>query len=231
MTQKIDTLKRAFPFTIPVLTGYVALGIAYGIVMESRNYSMGWLLFSSIFIYAGAMQFTSVPLLAAGFHPVNAFVMTIMINARFLFYGISMLTKYNKNKFKPYLIFGLTDETFSLLSSNQLKDGADKDFFMFFVTFLNHCYWVIGSVLGFVISSMFSFNTRGIEFVLTALFVVTFIDKWRETKYKAPLLLGLAASIISRFLFGANNLIIPAMIIILVSVTLLQNKKEWRELE
>lgn len=225
------TLRKAFPLTIPVMTGYIALGIALGILMESKGYSLLWVLLTSTFVYAGAMQFTSIPLLAAGFHPLNAFIITLMINARFIFYGISMLTKFNNTrKLKPYLIFGLTDETFSLLSSTQLKEDKEKGFFMFFITLFNHIYWVLGSAIGFCISSLLDFNTSGIEFVLTALFVVNFIDKWKETTFKLPLIIGLLASILSRLIFGADNLIIPAMIFILITVTIFRNKDDWRNL-
>lgn len=231
MNKRISTLKRVFPLTIPVMTGYLALGIALGILMHSKGYSMFWVIFSSTFIYAGTMQFMAIPLLASGFNPVYAFILTIMINARFMFYGISMLKKFsNTGKYKPYLIFGLTDETFSLLNATDINDEEDKGVFMCYITLLNHLYWIIGSILGYLINSLFSFNTMGIDFVLTALFVVIFIDKWKEAKSKSPLILGLVAAILARFVFGPVNLIIPTMIIILVVVTLLKDKKEWRDL-
>lgn len=231
MNKRISTLKRVFPLTIPVMTGYLALGIALGILMHSKGYSMFWVIFSSTFIYAGTMQFMAIPLLASGFNPVNAFILTIMINARFMFYGISMLRKFsNTGKYKPYLIFGLTDETFSLLNATEINENEDKGELMCYITLLNHLYWIIGSILGYLINSLFSFNTMGIDFVLTALFVVIFIDKWKQAKSKSPLILGLVAAILARFIFGPVNLIIPTMIIILVVVTLLKDKKEWRDL-
>lgn len=231
MNKRISTLRRVLPLTIPVMTGYLILGIALGILMSSKGYSIFWIIFSSTFIYAGAMQFMTISLLSSGFHPMYAFCITLMVNARFIFYGISMLTKYSRTgKYKPYLIFGLTDETFSLLCSTEPNENEDKGNFMFYITLLNQIYWIIGSILGYIINSIFSFNTMGIDFVLTALFVVIFIDKWKEAKIKTPVILGLVAAVISRLIFGPVNFIIPTMIIILVLVTFMKDNKEWRDL-
>jgi 4-azaleucine resistance transporter AzlC len=229
MNTKAKALRAAFPHTLPVLTGYLVLGTAYGIILSSKGYSFVWSALTSIFIYAGSMQFVSVSMLAAGFHPFYAFIMTLMVNARHLFYGISMLSVFrNTGKKKPYLIFGLTDETFSLLCSTTVPAGIDKGWFMFFITLLDQMYWVSGSVLGSIIGNFIRFNTKGIDFALTALFIVIFINQLKSTKNHIPVLTGLTTSILCRILFGASNFIIPSMLVILVIVTVFQTKIESR---
>jgi 4-azaleucine resistance transporter AzlC len=229
MNDKIKALKAAFPHTIPVFTGYIVLGAAYGILMNNKGYSLIWIFLTSLLIYAGSMQFVSISLLAAGFNPIYAVAMTLMVNARHLFYGLSMLTKYKgMGKIKPYLIFGLTDETFSILCSTEPPEGVNKNLFLFFVTLLDHIYWVSGSLIGGVIGSLIEFNTKGIDFVLTALFVVIFINQWKSTRNHIPVIIGVGASILCRFLFGASNFIIPSMISILILVTLLEKTIERR---
>lgn len=229
MNDKIKALKAAFPHTIPVFTGYIVLGAAYGILMNNKGYSLLWIFFTSLLIYAGSMQFVSISLLAAGFNPIYAVAMTLMVNARHLFYGLSMLTKYKGiGKIKPYLIFGLTDETFSILCSTEPPEGVNKNLFLFFVTLLDHIYWLTGSLIGGIIGSLIEFNTKGIDFVLTALFVVIFINQWKSTKNHIPVIIGVGASILCRFLFGASNFIIPSMISILILVTVLEKTIEGR---
>lgn len=229
INMKTKAFRAAFPFTVPVLTGYIVLGIAYGIILSSKGYSFLWAAFTSIFIYAGSMQFVSLSLLAAGFHPLYACFMTLMVNTRHLFYGISMLSKFRgTGKKKPYLILGLTDETFSLLCSAKAPEGVDQGWFMFFITLLDQIYWVTGSVLGNLLGSLISFNTKGIDFALTALFIVIFINQWKSTNNHIPVLIGLSASIACRLIFGASNFIIPSMVIILTLVTVFQKKIESR---
>lgn len=212
-----EAFAAAFPKTIPVMTGYIFLGIAFGILLSVEGYGPGWAFLMSLFIYAGSMQFVAVTLLAAAFNPVLALGMTLMINARHLFYSISMLDKFkNTGKLKPYLIFGLTDETFSVLCGIDAPENVDKKWFMFFVTILDQCYWVTGSVIGGFIGSALSFNIPGLDFVLTALFVVIFVGQWLETKEHMPALIGLLCALICRLIFGASNFIIPSMIAILV---------------
>jgi 4-azaleucine resistance transporter AzlC len=222
-------LKAAFPYTIPVLTGYIVLGAAYGILINSKGYSLLWIILTSMFIYAGSMQFVSVSLLSLGFNPIYTFLITLMVNARHLFYGISMLSKYNgTGEIKPYLIFGLTDETFSILCSTEPPEGINKKRFMFLITLMNQIYWIVGSIIGGVLGSLIKFNTKGIDFVLTSLFVVIFINQWKSTKNHIPVIIGVGASILCRILFGATNFIIPSMIAILLCVTILQKQIEAR---
>lgn len=220
-------IKAALPHTIPILSGYLVLGSAYGILMNSNGISLFWTLFSSIFIYAGSMQFVTVAFLAAGFDFVGSFMMTLMVNARHLFYGISFLGKYRNMGFiKPYLIFSLTDETFSLLCSAKPPAGVPEKWFYFYISLLNHLYWISGSVLGGILGGLLKFDTRGLEFVLTSLFVVIFIDQWRNAKNHIPAIIGVVSAVICRLIFGASNFIIPSMILILLSVTLIKRPIE-----
>jgi len=224
---KTEALKAAFPKTIPILTGFIFLGFAFGILMNSKGYSPGWSILMSVFIYAGAMQFVAVNLLISAFNPLNAFIITLVINARHLFYGVSMLEKYGgAGKKKPYLIFGMVDETFSVLCSTEPPAGVDRYWFMFFVTLLDHIYWVAGTALGAVFGAMVAFNTKGIDFVMTALFVVIFINQWKSQQQHSPAFVGLAVSAVCLLIFGAKGFIIPAMIFIVAVLTLFKKPIE-----
>ena len=223
MKQIRAALKAAVPHTIPVFTGYLVLGTAYGILMDSKGFSLFWILIASIFIYAGSMQFVMVALLAANFDPLGAFLITIMVNARHVFYGISMLKKFQgTGKMKPYLIFALTDETFSILCSTDPPEGVNRNWFLFFIALLDHIYWILGSLLGGILGSMVTFNTKGLDFVLTALFVVILINQWKSTTNPLPAIVGILSAIICRVFFGASSFIIPAMVMILFLVTILK---------
>lgn len=227
MNHKTAALKAAFPFTIPVLTGYLVLGAAYGILMNSKGFSLLWIILASVFVYAGSMQFVSVALLATGFNPLGAFLMTIAVNARHLFYGISMLHQYHgTGRWKPYLIFSLTDESFSILCSAKVPKEVDKNLFYLYISLLNHIYWIAGSIVGGILGSVIHINTKGIDFVLTALFVVILIDQWKSTTNHLPVLLGIASAVLCRLIFGASDFIIPSMISILLFVTILRKPME-----
>lgn len=222
-------LKAAFPHTIPVLSGYIVLGAAYGILMNNQGISLFWIAFSSVFIYAGSMQFVTVALLSSGFDLPGAFLMTLMVNARHLFYGISFLQKYrNMGLIKPYLIFALKDETFSLLCDAEPPKGIPSKWFYFYISLLDHLYWITGSLIGGILGGLLSFDTKGLEFVLTALFVVIFINQWKATKNHIPAIVGLVSAIICRLIFGATDFIIPSMLVILLSVTALRKPLERR---
>ncbi|HWT27178.1 MAG TPA: AzlC family ABC transporter permease [Mobilitalea sp.] len=223
MADKKAAFLAAIPHTIPVFTGYIVLGAAYGILMDSKGFSILWILLASVFVYAGSMQFVAVALLAAGFDPLGAFLLTLMVNARHLFYGVSMLNQYKGlGKLKPYMIFALTDETFSLLCSTKPPDGVDQKWFMFFITFLDHTYWITGSLIGGIVGSLTKFNTKGIDFVLTALFVVILINQWKATANHLPVLIGIMCAVVSLVIFGTSNFILPAMGGILFFVTILK---------
>lgn len=226
-TSKKAALLAALPLTIPVFTGYMVLGAAYGILMDSKGFSLFWILLASIFVYAGSMQFVCVALLAAGFDPLGAFLMTLAVNARHLFYGVSMLGQYRGiGKLKPYLIFSLTDETFSILCSAKVPENAEPKWFYFFISLLDHLYWIVGSLIGGVLGSMMNFNTKGIDFVLTALFVVILISQWQSAKNHLPAIIGIISAIACRLIFGASSFIIPSMLMILFLVTILKAPME-----
>lgn len=220
-SKKMTALKAAFPHTIPVLTGFSFLGIAYGLLMESKGYGVGWTFLMSTLAFAGSAQYVAITFLTSVFNPVYALLMTLLVNARHLFYGVSLLDKYQKTgRLKPYLIFGLCDETFSITCSTDAPDEVERKWFYFFITLLDHVYWVVGSVLGSILGSVVSFNTTGLEFVLTALFVVIFVGQWKSQKNHKPAMIGLVGSTICLMVFGKDHFIIPAMITILVALTL-----------
>ncbi|WP_152967738.1 AzlC family ABC transporter permease [Oxobacter pfennigii] len=228
MKEKIKALKAAFSHTIPVFTGFTFLGIAYGILMNSKGYGVGWTVLFSFMAFAGSAQYVAITFLTSIFNPVYALLMTLMVNARHLFYGISMLDKYkDTGKLKPYLIFGLCDETFSIACSTEPPEGVNRNWFMFFITLLDHSYWVFGSTLGGLLGSMISFNTKGLDFVLTALFVVIFAGQWKTQKDHKPAVIGVLCSIICLVVFGQSNFIIPSMIAILAVLTI--SRKEYAE--
>lgn len=225
MKEKTKALKAAFPHTIPVFTGFTFLGIAYGILMNSKGYGFGWTVLMSLMAFAGSAQYVAITLLTSIFNPIYALLLTLMVNARHLFYGISMLDKYKgTGKFKPYLIFGLCDETFSIICSTEPPEGVNRNWFMFFITLLDHGYWVLGSALGGLLGYMVSFNTKGLDFVLTALFVVIFIGQWKTQKNHKPAAIGVVCSIICLVVFGQSNFIIPSMIAILAVLTVFRKK-------
>jgi 4-azaleucine resistance transporter AzlC len=218
---KMTALKAAFPHTLPVLTGYIFLGIAFGILLNSKGYSLEWAILMSTLIYAGAVQFVAIGLLTTAFNPLYALIISLVVNARHLFYGISLLSRLNgTGRKKSYMVFGLTDETFSILCSAEPPAGVDRSWFMFFITLLDHGYWIIGSALGGLLGSMVEFNTKGIDFVMTALFVVIFIEQWKTQKQHGPAIIGVAASFLCLLVFGARNFIIPAMVAIVLALIL-----------
>lgn len=219
-------LKKSLIATLPVLTGYLVLGFGFGIILKANGFSTLLAFAMSLFIYAGSMQYVAIGLLTGGASLVTAAVTTLMVNARHLFYGISMLDKYKGvGKIKPYLIFALTDETYSLVCSDT-PDMTEKERknYCFFVSLFNHIYWVAGSVLGAVVGSLVKFNTEGIDFALTALFLTVFIEQWLTTKKHSPAIIGVAVSVGCLVLFGAENFLIPTMLVI--SLLLCLQKEE-----
>ena len=181
----------------------------------------------SLLAFAGSAQYVAITFLTSVFNPVYALLMTLVVNARHLFYGISMLDKYkDAGRLKPYLIFGMCDETFSILCSTEPPEGVNRNWFRFFVTFLNHFYWVAGSTLGGILGSVITFNTKGLDFVLTALFVVIFTGQWRTAGNRIPALIGVLCTAVCLVIFGRDNFIIPSMIAILVSLSIFRGKYE-----
>ena len=236
MENRLTIVKKAFiaafPHTIPIFAGFWFLGMAYGIYMNVSGFSFLYTLIMSLFIFAGSMEFVTVSLLLGAFNPLQALLLTLMINARHLFYGISMLDKYRHTGWKKsYLIFGMCDESFSINYTARIPQGIDRNWFMFFVTFLNHIYWVSGSLLGCLFGSFIHFNTQGLEFVMTAMFVVIFMEQWLNENSHLSSLIGLGISIGCLVVFGAENFIIPSMLMILGVLTLLRAPLRRREAE
>lgn len=215
-------IKTAFKDTIPVLTGYVVLGFGFGIVLKANGYGI-WLAFvMSLAIYAGSMQYVAINLLTSGASLITVAFTTLMVNARHLFYGISMLDKYkNTGKRKPYLIFALTDETYSLVCNDNpnIPEEKRKEYYLF-VSLFDQIYWIVGSILGAAVGSVVKFNSEGIDFALTALFVTVFIEQWLSTKKHAPAIIGVVASVICLIIFGSESFLIPTMLVITVLLCL-----------
>ena len=209
-------VKQAFVATVPVLTGYIVLGFGFGIILKTAGYGIFLAFMMSLLIYAGSMQYVAIGLLTGGASLVTIALTTLMVNARHLFYGISMLDKYKQvGKIKPYLLFALTDETYSLVcSENAHIPQEHKNTYYFFVSFFNHCYWVTGSVLGAVIGEFVNLNFEGVEFALTALFLTVFVEQWLSTDNHFPAVTGVAASVACLLVFGSGSFLIPAMLVI-----------------
>jgi len=224
---KRKALRAAFPHTLPVMTGYLVLGISYGVLITSKGFPFWMPMLTSLAIYAGSMEFVLVNILLGTFDLLQAFVMTIMINARHLFYGISMLDQYKSMGLKRLtLIYGLTDETFSIVCGIQPPEDVDKNWFMMFVTLLDHSYWFIGCTLGGLFGSVLNFNTKGLDFAMTALFVVIFLEHWRKEKNHVPALLGLAIPLGCLLILGVDSFMLPAMGLILLALTLVRKPLE-----
>ena len=220
----------AFPNTIPILAGFLFLGIAYGIYMNQSGFKFYYPMFMSFIIFAGSVEFATVSWLLGSFDPVNIFFLTLMINARHLFYGLSMLEKYNIPGWKKlYLIYGMCDESFSINATVDVPKDIDNGWFMFFVTMLNQIYWVAGATIGGIFGSFIPFDTKGIEFVMTALFMVIFLENWLKEKDHSASVIGLFISFICLIIFKGTNFIIPSMIIILSVLTLLRGRLEKHE--
>ena len=227
--QKKNKIKNAFfaafPHTLPILTGFLFLGMTYGIYMKVSGFSVIYPMIMSLTIFAGSVEFVTVNLLLGAFEPLQALIITIILNARHLFYGISMLDKYKGTGWKKiYLIFGMCDESFSINYTAKIPENIDKGWFMFFVTFLNYIYWFIGATLGGLFGSVLKFNTEGLDFVMTAMFVVIFLDQWLKEKNHTSAIIGIAASVLCLIIFKADNFMIPAMLVMLILLTLAQKK-------
>ncbi len=223
-------LKSAFPYTVPIFAGFLFLGMTYGIYMNVSGFSFWYPMFMSLTIFAGSAEFVAVSLLLGPFRPFQALAMTLMLNARHLFYGISMLDKYRGTGLKKiYLIFGMCDESFSINCTAEIPKDVDRGWFMFFVTLLNHLYWFSGAALGGLFGSFIHFNTEGLDFVMTAMFVVIFMEQWMKEKHHGSALLGLGLSFLCLLAFGPGRFMVPSMIAILAALTLLQKPFEKGE--
>lgn len=220
-------IRKALVDTVPVMTGYLCLGFGFGILLQSAGYGIFEAFVMSVTMYAGSMQYIAVGLLASGASLITVALTTLLVQARHLFYGISMLDKYkNVGKRKLYLIFALTDETYSLMCNDHSDIPLDKrkDYYLA-VSMLNHSYWITGCVLGATVGTLVNFNSEGIDFVLTALFVTIFLEQWHNTKKHLPAVIGILASVICLIIFGAENFLIPTMIVIAVSLCIYKEER------
>ena len=219
---KNTAVRTAFLDTVPVMTGYVFLGFGFGILMHQSGYGVLWAGAMSLFIYAGSMQYMAVSLLTSGAGLLTAALTTVVVNARHLFYGISMVDAYKgAGEKKPYMIFALTDETYSLVSKNQVPEGISRHGYCFLVSLFDQLYWVAGTVLGSLAGSLLPINYKGIEFVLTALFVTIFVEQWLSTKNHTPAIIGTVSTVLCLALFGKEIFLIPSMVIIAAALTVM----------
>lgn len=217
-------IKQVFPQTIPVMAGYLSLGIAFGLLLQSIGYGPVWAFLMSLFIYAGSAQFLAVELLASGATLTHVALLTFLLNFRHLFYGLSMIEKYRGTGIrKIYLIFGLTDETYALLTGYQTPEGQSDQSYYFTVTLLNQLYWIAGCVMGSVAGRMIPFDTTGIDFAMTALFAVLVVEQWKTHPNHLPAIAGFAITIAVLYLFGADHFLIPALIVMSVVLLCLKN--------
>ena len=212
-------IKKVFPQTIPVMAGYISLGIAFGLLLQSIGYGPIWAFLMSLFIYAGSAQFLAVELLAAGATLTHIALLTFLLNFRHLFYGLSMIEKYRGTGIgKIYLIFGLTDETYALLTGYKTPEGLSDKSYFFAVTLMNHLYWILGSVIGSVAGRIIPFDLTGIDFAMTALFAVLVVEQWKTNKNHIPAISGFVITVAALFIFGADNFLIPALIVMSVAL-------------
>lgn len=227
---RLNALKKAFPYTIPIFAGFWFLGLAYGIYMNVSGFSFLYPMIMSLVIFGGSLEFVTVSMLLSPFAPVQTFIMALLIQSRHIFYGISMLDKFRGMGWKKfYLIFGLCDETFSINYTADIPQDVDKGWFMFWVTLLNHFYWVSGATIGGLAGSLLKFDTDGISFVMTAMFVVIFLDQWLKEKKHYASCIGILVSFICLMIFGADNFMLPTMIAILVLFVLLRKNQKSPE--
>lgn len=224
---RLRALKKAFPYTIPIFAGFWFLGMAYGIYMNVSGFSFLYPMLMSLVIFGGSLEFITVSMLLSPFAPVQTFVMALLIQSRHIFYGISMLEKFKGMGWKKfYLIFGLCDETFSINYTAEPPADVDRGWFMFFVTLLNHFYWVSGSTIGGLVGSLLKFNTDGVSFVMTAMFVVIFLEQWLKEKKHIASCIGILVSLVCLMIFGSDQFMLPTMVTIIVLFALLRNYSE-----
>ena len=224
---KLAALRAAFPYTVPIFAGFWFLAMAYGIQMSTSGFSFWYPMIMSAVIYGGSLEFVAVSMLLSPFAPVQTFLMTLMIQARHLFYGISMLDKYkNLGPKKYYLIYAMCDETFSVNYTGKIPENVDRGWFYFFVTLLNQLYWVSGATIGGLLGSLIHFDTTGLDFVMTAMFVVIFMEQWMKERRHFSELVGFLAAVCCRLVFGADNFLIPTMVCILACLSFLKKPIE-----
>ena len=191
--------------------------MAYGVLMQTKGYGVFWATLMSAVAFCGSMQFVAITLLTTAFDPIQAFLMSFLVNARHLFYGLSMLEKYKGlGKARWILIYVLCDETFSISSTVNPPEGVDRKWFYLSISLLDYSYWVMGTAMGGLLGNLIAFDTTGLDFALTALFVVLFLEQWKKRENRPAGLSGVGATLLALVLFGSENLVIPAMLLIVL---------------
>ncbi len=216
LTPRRAALRAAFPATVPVMTGFLCLGLAYGVLMRSKGYGPLWSTLMSAVAFGGSMQFVAITLLTAAFDPLQAFLLSVMVNARHMFYGLALLDKYRGlGRVRAVLIYTLCDETFSLVSSLEPPPGTDQRRYYLYISLLDYAYWVMGTAAGGMLGGFITVNTRGMDFALTALFVVLFLEQWKKRENRPAGAAGIICAAVSLAVCGAENMVIPAMALVL----------------
>lgn len=219
--------KKAFPYTIPVLTGYLFIGIAFGIMYAEKGYSIWWAVLMSVLVYAGSAQYLAVNFFVPGISFAQIIFMTLMVNIRHVFYGLTWLEKFHQmGKKRWYMVFGLTDETYSLLCLTKAPGGVDEDKFMFAIVLLNQVYWVVGSAIGSILKNVLPFHAAGIDFAMTALFVVIFTEQWLDARNRIPAAIGVTSAILCLQVFGSTNFVFPTMVVSVLVLFIAKNRLE-----
>lgn len=225
MHSKSIALRHAFKASMPILTGYGFLGLTYGIYMHELGFSFIYPMLLAMIVYAGSAEFLIGNMLLGSFQPLQTFLMVLMVNARHLFYGLSMLDRYKGLGWKKFfLIFGMSDETFALTNSVKVPEGVDKGWYLLWITWLDETYWVIGATMGGIIGPLLTFNLKGLDFVLTAMFTAIFTDNWMKESNHTSSLSGMMICGMSLLIFGADSFIIPSMVLILVFLTIMKRR-------
>lgn len=218
-------LKAAFPPSLPIMAGYVFLGFGFGVLLQSKGYGAGWAVLMSATIFSGSMQYVAVDLLSSGASVLTAALMTVMINGRYFFYGFSLFDRYEgAGAKKNLMIFEIVDETYSIICSTAVPDGVDRGWYYFFLSALNHLYWIAGGALGAAFGAIVSFNSTGIEFVMTALFIVLFIEQWKSDSDVRVAAIGVGSTVVCLLVFGAARFTVPSIILICALLTVFRKR-------
>lgn len=223
----LPALKAAFPYTIPIFAGFWFLGLAYGLLMNKSGFAFYWPMLMAMTIFSGSVEFVAVKMLLGSFHPLQSFLVALLICARHLFYGISMLDKFKGLGWKKFpLIYGMCDETFSINYTAKIPEGIDKGWFMLWVTVLDYSYWVTGATIGGLFGDFLTFNTRGLDFVMTAMFTTIFMEQWMKEHNHTASVIGILISVACLVVFGADSFVIPAMTVMLLVFFGIRSKLE-----
>ena len=224
--------RKAFPYTVPVLTGYLFIGIAFGVMYAEKGYSFLWAGLMSLLVYAGSGQYLAVNFFVPGISLFQVIFLTLMVNIRHIFYGISLLEKFNRiGKKRWYMIFGLTDETYSLLCTTKVPKEVDEEKFLFAIALLDQFYWIMGSIIGALAGALIPFNSEGIDFAMTALFLVIFVEQWGNRQNRIPAVIGVVAAVVCLLVFGADSFALPTMLCIVVVLFIGKSRLDKTEIK